>query len=242
MVAEMGDAPSRTSRRAWIPNAVTAIGLCCGFAAILATTGGELDLAVYLLFAAVLLDMIDGRVARLLGVTSRFGQQLDSLADLTSFGVAPALLIYQAVLHELGGLGLAVALVYLLAGWYRLARFNVEADAHRKAARTTGLPIPIAAGNLMAAALLRDQLDAGWWAVLVLWMSAMMISRWRLPTVVGTDWVSLLLLINIANYAVLLVRPSLWTGAWWFGWMWMAVLLAAIRDHRRAAELSASCS
>jgi CDP-diacylglycerol--serine O-phosphatidyltransferase len=131
-----------------IPNAVTAANIAAGFCCLLVTAEGQYELAVYLLVVAIVLDLCDGRIARWLGATSRFGQQLDSFSDALSSGVAPAFLVYRALLRPLGSWGVAVSLVYLLAGIGRLARFNLTTDAHTKAHRTVGLPIPVACGYM----------------------------------------------------------------------------------------------
>jgi phosphatidylserine synthase len=149
-----------------------------------------------------------------------------------NFGAAPAFLLYEAQLHELGAGGLAVAVIYLLAGTYRLARYNVCEDAHSKTRCTVGLPIPIAAAFLLAAVLIRNDLDAVWSGVVVLSMVGLMVSRWRLPTLTGTDMVSMLLVFNLINYAVLVVAPSLYLAAWWFAWMLISALVASVRDRR----------
>jgi CDP-diacylglycerol--serine O-phosphatidyltransferase len=218
--------------RSFVPNAATAANILAGFLAMLMASAGRYDQAVYLLVAAIILDTLDGRLARLLKATSDFGQQLDSFSDILSFGMAPAFLVYQAVLHRLGWLGVAGSAVYLLAGVYRLARFNLTSDAHSKAPRTLGVPIPIGAGYLMAVALMRDELTPRWALVVVLAMAALMVSRWRLPDLKGVGLVSAMLLVGILNYLAVVFWPSWQTVAWWNVWN-VAILLAARREDRR---------
>jgi CDP-diacylglycerol--serine O-phosphatidyltransferase len=114
--------------RVLIPNLLTLFGLALGLTAIRFSDEGRLDLAVIAVAAAAVLDGLDGRVARLLRGTSRFGAELDSLADFVNFGVAPALILYHAVLHPLPSLGWLAVLVFATAMSLRLARFNVALD------------------------------------------------------------------------------------------------------------------
>ena len=111
-----------------IPNAITTMSLCAGFSGIRYALETRWDLAIICIFVAAILDGMDGRVARLLGSESRFGAELDSLADACNFGVAPALIIYSFALHELKQAGWAIALFYVVCMLFRLARFNVFLD------------------------------------------------------------------------------------------------------------------
>ncbi|HNU84176.1 MAG TPA: CDP-alcohol phosphatidyltransferase family protein, partial [Thermoanaerobaculia bacterium] len=104
------------SSRFLIPNLITGTNIAIGFCSMLAAAQGRFDTAVHLLLIALFCDLFDGLLARLLKATSRFGQQLDSLSDAISFGAAPALLVYLAILHELGTAGVVVAVAFLLAG------------------------------------------------------------------------------------------------------------------------------
>jgi CDP-diacylglycerol--serine O-phosphatidyltransferase len=110
------------------PNLITLVALCLGLTAIRLAYEGRLEPAVYAIVVAALLDGVDGRVARLLKGTSRFGAELDSLSDFVNFGVAPALVLYSFVLVHLKALGWVVALVFAIAAALRLARFNVMID------------------------------------------------------------------------------------------------------------------
>lgn len=111
-----------------VPNLITLIAVCVGLTAIRLAFEGRLEPAVIGIVVAAVLDGVDGRVARLLKGTSRFGEELDSLADFVNFGVAPALILYSFLLHELRALGWVVALVFAVASGLRLARFNVMLD------------------------------------------------------------------------------------------------------------------
>jgi CDP-diacylglycerol--serine O-phosphatidyltransferase len=142
-----------------LPNIITLSSIFCGFDSILtsATAAGDEDFskAALLLVFALFFDMLDGRVARLTKTQSAFGLQIDSLADVVSFGVAPAILVYKYSLHHLGNLGLFVSFVFAAAGAVRLARFNVltmgEGGKPTKPGKyILGLPVPGAAGILIA--------------------------------------------------------------------------------------------
>lgn len=222
--------------RAVVPATATAANIAAGFFAMLAATKGRPEIAVYLLLAAILLDMTDGRLARRLRATSVFGQQLDSLSDALSFGVAPAFLVFETCLEPLGIVGALVALVYVLAGVFRLARFNLQADAHEKARRTTGIPIPIAAGYLMVAALMREQLPPWVAAALVLAMAAGMVSRWRLPDLKGNNLVSAMLLVGLCNYFAVVFFPGWPTVIWWNVWNVFILIAASAEDRRLATD------
>ncbi len=182
--------------------------------------------------------MADGRLARALKVTSKFGREMDSLSDTVSFCVAPAFLVHQSILAPLEGAGVAVAVAYILAGVYRLARFNLTSDEHSKSHKTLGAPTPIAAGYLMALVLMRDHVPVPAGAALVLVMGMLMVSRIQLPELHGKGVVSTMLLIGVANYLALIVWPSWYTVIWWNVWN-VVILITAHRQDRRL-ELSES--
>ncbi|GJD99859.1 MULTISPECIES: CDP-diacylglycerol--serine O-phosphatidyltransferase [Methylobacterium] len=111
-----------------IPNMITLMAVCLGLTAVRLAFEGRFEPAVIAIVVAAVLDGIDGRVARLLKGTSRFGAELDSLADFVNFGCAPALILYAFTLHHLKSLGWIVALIFAIAMALRLARFNVMLD------------------------------------------------------------------------------------------------------------------
>ena len=228
--------PSRT--RLFVPNTVTAANIAFGFISMLAAASGRFEFAVYMLFISLLLDMADGRLARRLNATSKFGQEMDSLSDAVSFCAAPAFLAHQAVLEPLAGFGVVVAISYLLAGVYRLARFNLVSDVHVKAKRTLGVPTPVGAGYLMALVLMRDQVPIAAAAGLVLVMAMLMVSRLHLPELQGRGFVPVAMMIGVLNYVAVLVRPSWTTVVWWN--VWNVVILLAARSEDREPELRES--
>ena len=114
--------------RTLLPNLITLLALCAGLTGIRLAIEGKLEWAVAAIVFAAALDGIDGRVARMLKGTSRFGAELDSLADFVNFGVAPALILYFWGLHEMGNVGWIAAMVFAICAGLRLARFNVMID------------------------------------------------------------------------------------------------------------------
>jgi CDP-diacylglycerol--serine O-phosphatidyltransferase len=127
-----------------LPNLLTSASLFAGFYSIVATYGAQFEHAAYAIVAGAIFDGLDGRVARMTHTTTRFGVEYDSLADLVSFGVAPAFLMYGWALAGFGRWGWLAAFLFLVCGALRLARFNVQVNTVEKG-RFNGLPIPAAA-------------------------------------------------------------------------------------------------
>ncbi len=215
----------------FLPNLMTACNLACGFFAVLMIfkglnevevavrsgvlqpTGKEYykeyyeishryyEYAILLIFGSCLFDLLDGRLARLGGQESPFGQQFDSLADIISFGMAPALLLSRAVLFPLPkNLGWAIALLYLVCGAMRLARFNCLAAMPKKPGASNdfrGLPIPMAAGFIASLTFLlidlyKNDHEIGFWKYILagamLGLSLLMISDVRYPSFKKVGW------------------------------------------------------
>lgn len=204
----------------FLPNLMTACNLACGFFAVLMIFRGLVEVgneklppkeyyehvksyyeyAILLIFGSCLFDLLDGRLARLGGQESPFGQEFDSLADIISFGMAPAMLLSKAVLFPLGNIGWAIALIYLICGAMRLARFNCLANLPKKPGASNdfrGLPIPMAAGFIASLTFLIIDLHQNdhelrfWKYVLagaMLGLSLLMISDVRYPSFKKLDW------------------------------------------------------
>src|SRR5437763_6261275 len=152
-----------------LPNLMTAGNLFCGFAAVLCIYDGAQDTdfrlaavkfhdAIWFILGACFFDLLDGRLARLGGHDSAFGREFDSLADIVSFGVAPALMVYRIVLQEFPRACWIIASIYLACGALRLARFNCVAANHEAVGGSneknfTGFPIPAAAGLIASITL-----------------------------------------------------------------------------------------
>lgn len=141
-----------------IPSLFTSGSIFCGFYALVSAYKGAYDLAALAILIAIILDGLDGRVARFANASSDFGIEYDSLADVITFGVAPAFLVYSSFLKELDRLGLLAAFLFTACGALRLARFNLQAGDAQKT-DFLGLPIPAAAGLLASAALFLVEWD-----------------------------------------------------------------------------------
>jgi CDP-diacylglycerol--serine O-phosphatidyltransferase len=202
-----------------LPNLMTAGNLFCGFAATLQIFAGTLvglpshgaidrfHDAIWFILAACVFDLLDGRLARLGGHESPFGREFDSLADVVSFGIAPALLVYKIVLDEFDRIGLVIAFVYLACGALRLARFNCIAAAsdadtqktvsHEAGKQFKGFPIPAAAGLIASLTefmlwLNEGNHEIGGWKFalppLMLFLSFMMFSQFSYPSFKAINW------------------------------------------------------
>ena len=221
-----------------LPNLMTAGNLFCGFTATLKILEGALlqasnpdaagDLfhtAIWLVLGAFVFDFLDGRLARLGGHESPFGREFDSLADIVSFGLAPALMVYRVVLQEFPRACWIIAFIYLACGALRLARFNAASANHETAdtdskKNFTGFPIPAAAGLIASITLFLLWLAEGehhlgnWKFVLpplLLFLSFMMFSRFQYPSFKAVNWktkksiprfliISLVLIFTVMNY------------------------------------------
>jgi CDP-diacylglycerol--serine O-phosphatidyltransferase len=142
------ESPTKKIRRGgiyFLPNALTTGALCSGFFAIVSANQGWFDWAAYAIFFSMLMDGLDGRVARWTNTQSDFGAQYDSLADMVSFGVAPALIMFEFALDQMGKVGWVAAFIYTAAAALRLARFNTQIGVADKRF-FQGLASPSAAG------------------------------------------------------------------------------------------------
>ena len=219
-----------------LPNLMTAGNLFCGFTATLKILEGALlqasnpdaagDLfhsAIWFVLGAFVFDFLDGRLARLGGHESPFGREFDSLADIVSFGLAPALMVYRVVLQEFPRACWIIAFIYLACGALRLARFNSVAARPNDGNHQntfTGFPIPAAAGLIASITLFLLWLAEGehrlgnWKFVLpplLLFLSFMMFSRFEYPSFKALNWktkksiprflvISLILIFTVMNY------------------------------------------
>lgn len=186
------------SLRALLPNAITAAALAAGLTGIRFAISGDWNLAVYAIVLAGLLDGVDGRIARMLNAQSRFGAELDSLADSISFGVAPALILYLWSIQDLPRIGWFASLAFAICAALRLARFNAQIDTdeqpHKLAGFLTGVPAPVGAGLAFLP--------------FYLWM-ATDIAEFRNPVFVSV-WlaaVGVLMISNIATFSWKSIRP-----------------------------------
>ena len=168
------------SNKAWLPNLVTLTNLVLGFYAIILAVNNRFVEAAIFVFLGMILDGLDGRLARRVAIDSAIGKELDSLADLVSFGVAPALIIYQMHLFDFGILGVIVAALFPVCGAIRLARFNVM-DSDEMTNYFSGLPITIAGGLLISFVLAGLVLSSGLFIPVILFVAFLMISPIKYP-------------------------------------------------------------
>ena len=185
-----------------LPNLVTTANLVCGFLSMVHAFKGEFTNASWLIMIAAVCDLLDGRIARMAKATSPFGVQYDSLADLTSFGIAPAILMFSYSLHDFNRFGVSAAAFYTVCAALRLARFNVSAEEKDpiklkkiRKGYFQGLPSPPSAGIVVTTVLM--QVEFGWipasvlsiyMAVLCVLLAAMMVSNVPFPSFKEVNW------------------------------------------------------
>jgi CDP-diacylglycerol--serine O-phosphatidyltransferase len=197
--------PKRPRRRPWqelrarrgkgiylLPSLLTTGNLFCGFFAMLLTVQGRYTEASLAIFVAMIMDALDGRVARLMKATSQFGVEYDSLADVVSFGVAPAFLLYAFALSELGRPAWFAAFLFVICGALRLARFNVFTGATDKRF-FVGLPIPAAAAVVCGVVIFLHGEELTRWmrgavAVMTYLVALLMVSTFRYWSFKEVDW------------------------------------------------------
>jgi CDP-diacylglycerol--serine O-phosphatidyltransferase len=228
-----------------IPNILTLLALCAGLTSIRFGLNQQWPQAVSAILLAGVLDGLDGRVARLLQGTSKFGAELDSLSDFVSFGVAPAILLYLWTMQGAGGLGWAIVLLYIVCCGLRLARFNTmmgQADLPPYAYNFfTGVPAPAAAGLVMVPMVASFEFGGDVFArpvvagLFLMTVSFLMVST--IPTFsfkkvrVPNHWVLPVLLVVGALAAFLVTEP--WLTLFVVGLTYMALIPVSIRAFRR---------
>jgi len=162
------DRPRRRRGAYLLPSLFTMANMFCGYACIMFAIRGDYERAAPFIGFAVVLDMLDGRIARLTGATSAFGTEFDSLADVVSFGVAPAVLVFEWGLTGFGRMGWAAGFIYLSAAAIRLARFNIQSTASHDKRYFVGMPSPAAAAVPAATVFAYPYGLQGWLAGLAL--------------------------------------------------------------------------
>lgn len=227
--------PGGLTLRALIPNAITSAALCCGLTGIRFAIQGNWEKAVLAVILAGMLDGIDGRIARLLKAQSRFGAELDSLADSISFGVAPALIVFLWSLQDVARLGWFAALAFAIACVLRLARFNARIDMvdqpHKQAGFLTGVPAPVGAGLAFLPMYLwiasgreefRDPHLVGVWLVIIafLLISSVATMSWQSMRPRKTIRLEIIAAVGLV-FAALLTEP-------WFTLVGICVLYLAL--------------
>ena len=219
-----------------LPNLFTTGALFSGFYAILSSISGNFEAAAIAVFVSQILDGLDGRVARLTNTSSEFGVQYDSLADMVSFGVAPAIVALNWGLEPLGKLGLAAAFAYTACAALRLARFNTQTGFTDKRF-FIGLASPAAAGVIASIVwVFHDQQVsshfAGIVAVLIVFLAVLMVSNFKYSSFKGVDLkgrvpfvkmllvVSLFVVVAINPPVMLLVLTAVYAVSGPLLWLW----------------------
>ncbi len=196
-----------------IPSLFTVANIFCGFLSIVASCRGEFERAAILIPIAIIMDILDGRIARLTHTTSAFGEAYDSIADVVSFGVAPALLVFQWGLWEVPRAGMGVAFLYLVAGSVRLARFSTKGQ---DSTDFSGLPIPAGASAMAILVLLSPSPVTHPTFIpvviaFVLGISLLMVSNVVYPSFKGVDlrrrWPAPALFVIALVFSLLIVSP-----------------------------------
>jgi len=201
-----------------VPNAVTLANIAFGFLGIVAAAEGHFERACVLLFIAALCDLADGQLARLLNASSKFGMELDSLSDVVSFGIAPAVLVYLSVLRDLGWPGAVIAAAYVLCGALRLARYNVDTKPISQLT-FLGCPIPIACGYIISMVMVRESLPGWGIAVGTGLVAFSMVSTLKVPKFRRGAGLPLpMMLVGLALFSVFLWRHDALTWHLWNGW------------------------
>jgi CDP-diacylglycerol--serine O-phosphatidyltransferase len=230
-----------------IPNILTLLALCAGLTSIRFGLLGRWEAAVIAIVIAAVLDGLDGRIARLLDSTSKFGAELDSLADFVSFGVAPAMLLYFWNLEQAGSLGWAAVLLFCICCGLRLARFNTKLDNADLPAWTSryfmGVPAPAAGGLVLLPMIASFEFGRGFfgqtWVTgsVAVAVALLMISRfptYSFKRIKVAHHLVLPTLIGIGAFAAFLVS-STWNTLIAVGLLYLASLPASYFSYRRLA-------
>ena len=190
--------------RAMIPNGLTLGNLYCGFLSIGFAVVGDLRNAAILILIGMMLDSMDGRAARMLKVDTELGKQLDSLADIVTFGVAPSFLVYYIYFFQLGNLGLMIAGLFPLFGAYRLARFNIT-PSKQSLNYFVGVPITAAGGILALLTLFHQQIPNVVITVVFTALCFLMVSRIRIPSMKKVPLPKYGTIVTIFIFSILLI-------------------------------------
>lgn len=244
-LASTGPGNGRRRRGIYLlPNLLTTAGLFAGFYAIVAAMNDHFEAAAVAIFVAMLMDGVDGRIARLTNTQTAFGAEYDSLADMVSFGLGPALVIYEWTLHSLGKLGWLAAFLYAACAALRLARFNTQVGGVVDKRYFQGLPSPSAAACL--AGLVWLATDAGIASssllipalILTVLTAVFMVSNIRYYSFKGlgrgdkVPFVAILVVVFV--FVLISINPPgvLFTGFFIYALSGPAITLIQLRQHR----------
>ena len=231
-----------------LPNLMTTANLFCGFYAVILAIKGQMVYAAWTIVAAAVFDLLDGRLARLTRATSKFGAEYDSLCDLVSFGMAPAIMMYQWALQPFGRIGWLACFLYCACGALRLARFNVQANIVEKN-YFQGLPIPMAAGIVASAVLAFQDLEwdpvghPGLLGVTIL-LAIVMVSTFRYRSFKDLDLKERLpfryLVMGLAVIAVIATRPEVMLFLVFLGYAVLGAVFGVFRLGKNVKKIRPS--
>ncbi len=228
-----------------LPNLMTTANLFCGFYAVILAIKGQMAYAAWTIVAAAVFDLLDGRLARLTRATSKFGAEYDSLCDLVSFGVAPAMILYLWGLQPFGRIGWLACFLYCACGALRLARFNVQANIVEKN-YFQGLPIPMAAG-IVASAVLAFQ-DLEWDPVgnpgllgMTILLAIVMVSTFRYRSFKDLDLKERMpfryLVLGLAAIVVIVLRPEVMLFLVFLGYAVLGAVFGVFRLGKNVKKI-----
>lgn len=247
-------APRQIPFRAMIPNAITALVLCFGLTGIRFAIDGQWELALASIVLAGVLDGLDGRIARLLRAQSKFGAELDSLADNIAFGTAPALLLFLWSLNEAPRFGWTVALALAVCCALRLARYNSRLDVaeqpHKSAGFNTGVPAPAGAGLAFVPIYLSLVGAPEWvasWQFVMPW--TLLIAVLMISNVPTFGWTSLRIRRSMRLFvlaAIAMLGAALASEPWWtllaISALYLILLPAALASYTRVRRRRAAAA
>jgi CDP-diacylglycerol--serine O-phosphatidyltransferase len=231
-----------------LPNLMTTGNLFFGFFAIIQALKSNFLYGAYAIVAAAVFDLLDGRLARLTRSTSKFGAEYDSLCDLVSFGVAPAIMLYQWALNPFGRLGWIACFLFATCGALRLARFNVQAGIVEKN-YFQGLPIPMAAGIVASSILAVQDLEmeaSGNIGLLVMTilLALVMVSNFRYRSFKDLDLKERLpfryLLLGVGVIVVVALRPEVMLFVLFFGYAVLGAVFGVFKLGKNARRIRPS--
>lgn len=233
-----------------LPNLMTTANLFCGFYSMIFSIQSEFKSASIAIVIAAIFDLLDGRLARLTHATSKFGAEYDSLCDLVSFGVAPAMLMYLWVLEPFGRVGMMAAFLFAACGALRLARFNVQVGVVEKNF-FQGLPIPMAAGIVASSFMAFDDLGLDpteWRGLLLLGMvvllAIVMVSNFRYRSFKDLDLKERLpfkyLLLGVVILVIVALHPEVMLFVLFLSYATLGAVFGVLRIGKKQRQIKAS--
>ncbi len=233
-----------------LPNMMTTANLFCGFYSIIYSIKGDFKTAAIAVVVAAIFDLLDGRLARLTHATSKFGAEYDSLCDLVSFGVAPAILMYQWALNPFGRFGMMASFLFAACGALRLARFNVQVGVVEKN-YFQGLPIPMAAGIVASSYIAFD--DLGWspteWRgtllfSMVVLLAMVMVSNFRYRSFKDLDLKERLpfkyLIMGVVLLVIVALHPEVMLFVMFLTYATLGAVFGILRLGKKQRQIKAS--